>query len=199
MPVCKWCGKKGIFLSITDQGLCNQCDAMIRMDLTECLRLIQDSIRIIDSTDNADTAASRYDFIIEKVKEMHAYELKGIRTTDPLPSAVLADKQRARDRYIAKALERELMDKVRLKIFKQYKRDNRVKILLKFREKFNNYKNQMTDESIIAQLEQKIDDGYNALIEGKTPLFYDENSPGLSGMEIIKGEPGEYIIRKKTK
>lgn len=78
MAQCKYCGRKGFFLSVSSQGLCGDCVLFVKMDVDNRVRIINDSIEIIHKSTNLDTRLSRCDLLLEQAQALQVYETKGI-------------------------------------------------------------------------------------------------------------------------
>lgn len=89
MPTCKYCGKAGFFLVVSKNGLCNKCDRFVIMDIQNRLRIHNDSIRLIENSENPDVVYSRIGVAIKNLTPLLEYEKRGINTINPLPSKML--------------------------------------------------------------------------------------------------------------
>ena len=79
MPQCKLCGKKGIFLSLSELGLCQACHARDALDVGQKIRINQESAQIINNSKNMKTRLSRLKLILDHLNSFWKYEEKGIR------------------------------------------------------------------------------------------------------------------------
>ena len=89
MPKCKWCGEKGFFLSLSNNGLCKSCDFMIVTDFKARERVMVESTRLINSSKNPQTRLTRINVMREHLTALLKYEEKDITTTVPSPSELL--------------------------------------------------------------------------------------------------------------
>ena len=108
MAKCKNCGKSGLFLSVNKSGLCNPCSVIVAMELENCMRIIKDSISIVDSTKNAATAISRINDLRFNLNKLIEYEKKGIKLLTVPAAQTLAELERDHDEMIMKAINIEL-------------------------------------------------------------------------------------------
>ncbi|NLI56349.1 hypothetical protein GX420_05175 [bacterium] len=134
MPECKWCGKRGVFLSVNSAGLCMNCASLISFNVKETVRIVNDSLEIIKNSKKIDTRLSRCDLIIEKVKDLLKYENKDIKTIDPKPSVFIEKIYSMKDQIIFEEINNminELMKKDNLEISIKSKINEANKILLK--------------------------------------------------------------------
>lgn len=78
MAKCKNCGKSGLFL-ITKEGFCNDCyEQYINYSLNfpNIIKQYEETINILNTTDNIETFFSRYDFLVNliyKLVDMNKY------------------------------------------------------------------------------------------------------------------------------
>lgn len=79
MAQCKLCEKKGIFLSLSELGLCQSCHTMVAMDVGQKLRIIQESAQIVNNSKNMKTRLSRLKLILDHLNSFWKYEEKGIQ------------------------------------------------------------------------------------------------------------------------
>ena len=86
MGECKLCGNKGIFLRISANGLCRECDVKVVFEIQQKGRIVNDCIRLVNESKNLDTRMSRLDLMIKHLAAIEEYEKKGIPTITPLAS-----------------------------------------------------------------------------------------------------------------
>lgn len=86
MAQCAWCGKKGFFLSVNKNNLCNNCQSNIDFDFQQRLRIIQNSQELIEKSENFKTRMHRIDVILEHAQALKKYEEKNVPTIKPSPS-----------------------------------------------------------------------------------------------------------------
>lgn len=108
MAECKLCGKKGIFLSLSDNGLCKGCDPIVALEVTQKARIIQDCLRIIDESKKMETRLSRCDLLLDHAKQLLKYEIKEIDTFDPSPSELLNEYTPMRDQIVVEGVDNEI-------------------------------------------------------------------------------------------
>ena len=89
MAQCKMCERKGIFLSVSENGLCKSCESIVVMDIQQRVRIINDCIKLVNESKNMSTQLSRYDLLREHAQVLLNYEHKGIPTISPSPSQFL--------------------------------------------------------------------------------------------------------------
>lgn len=89
MGQCKYCGKRGFFLSVDKDGLCRNCAPALLMRVQESIRVIKESEAIINKSKNIDTRISRCDTILIHLEGLIELEMKGIPTLNISPSKLL--------------------------------------------------------------------------------------------------------------
>ncbi len=100
MAECKYCGKKGLLLKVTRNGLCKKCDPIIVMSVKQYARVIQDSVKLIEKSKNMETKLFCCDTILEHAQYLAEYERKGIPTFKPEPSKLIKKYASKRDNII---------------------------------------------------------------------------------------------------
>lgn len=107
MSQCVWCNKKSIFFSTEGSGLCSDCAAIIRRDVQttgSLIRRIAQNLQAADTT----TRVRQCSTIIEHASRLLRYEHKGIRTTTPPPSEIIAFYEKSRNRILIESRSEEL-------------------------------------------------------------------------------------------
>jgi len=122
MAQCQSCGKRGVFLSLNRNGVCGECamhvprdvanreriikEAMMPpLDLVNRERIIKESMALVEKTTNLDTMMSRLDLVTEHLNVLVGYEQRGIPTTVPAPSHLLAELEKSRGQIIHRGAE----------------------------------------------------------------------------------------------
>lgn len=104
MARCKWCNKKGLFLSLNQNGVCESCQTEIESEINKTERLIRYSMKLIESSDKKDLQISRSKDIIENARRLLKYERKCIPTIDPPPSKIIKEYITMHDTYIIESM-----------------------------------------------------------------------------------------------
>jgi len=89
MGQCKYCDKRGFFLSVDKDGLCRNCAPALLMRVQQSIRVIKESEDIINKSKNIDTRISRCDTILIHLEGLIELEMKGIPTLNIPPSKLL--------------------------------------------------------------------------------------------------------------
>ncbi len=50
MAKCKYCGRSGLMLSVTREGLCKGCAPIVVMDVQQRVRIMKDSLELIEKS-----------------------------------------------------------------------------------------------------------------------------------------------------
>ncbi|MBM4274864.1 MAG: hypothetical protein FJ134_10470 [Deltaproteobacteria bacterium] len=111
MATCKWCNKSGWFLSLTANGLCKNCDPIVVLNVSQATRIINESVTLIEKSNNLDTQLSRCNVIIIKSEELLPYEQRHINTINPKPSELISQYIKKKDDLILKSIDQDL-DKI---------------------------------------------------------------------------------------
>ena len=102
MGQCRYCGRSGVFLLLSANYLCKNCNPIFVKDLVERSRVIQDSIEAVSRAKKSKFKISAYDQVIANAEALLEYEKRGIPTIDPLPSSLVEE-----FRSIKEAVSRE--------------------------------------------------------------------------------------------
>lgn len=108
MATCKWCGKKGLFVSVDRNGLCSSCGPAIMIEAKSRLKVIRESQEIINKSKKLDTVLSRIDTIIENGTALLKYEKAGINILDPLPSRLIKVAESSKEEAIIEFVNQEV-------------------------------------------------------------------------------------------
>lgn len=100
MGQCRFCGRKGFFLSVDSNGLCGNCAPQIALDITQRTRIMDDCLRLAREGKTFATRLSRCDLLLEHAEHLLQYEEKSIPTLSPLPSEILSEFRGYRDDLI---------------------------------------------------------------------------------------------------
>lgn len=88
MATCVWCGKKGFFVLVNNEGFCKNCED-VHMVVKRHLEIIQESQKIVLSSKNINTKLSRLDVIIDNAKSISKYEEKIPGIVSPSTSEII--------------------------------------------------------------------------------------------------------------
>lgn len=100
MGQCRFCGRKGFFLSVDSNGLCGNCSSGVVLDITQRTRVMGDCLRLAREGKTFATRLSRCDLLLEHAEDLLQYEKKGIPTLSPSPSEILSEFRGYRDELI---------------------------------------------------------------------------------------------------
>ena len=163
MARCKFCGRSGIFLSVNQYGLCNNCATSISYEINSTLRVIQDSIELVKTSKNLETRLSRADVVIKLASEIvDKFESKGITVMDPSAKDLLRRYKEGRDDIIKDSLEEEYKKastKSAVGTTAKTKTNPLSKVLIIIQD----YKSQLGKKESLDDLEQKINEDIHAI------------------------------------
>lgn len=155
MPQCKRCGKKGFFLSLHPNGLCEECNTFVVSDVYERVRCIRDSMKVMDKSKNISTRLSRCDVILEHAQALLEYEQLGIPTIDPSPSSLISELVEERDEIIIESVTTKAenaLSRADLSTSPKTSRSAANKALLEMRDG----RRLLKDPSLLDSLEERI-------------------------------------------
>ena len=163
MARCKFCGRSGIFLSVNQYGLCNNCATSISYEINSTLRVIQESIELVKTSKNLETRLSRADVVMKLASEIvDKFESKGITVMDPPAKDLLRRYKEGRDDIIIDSLEEEYKKastKSAVGTTAKTKTNPLSKVLIKVQD----YKSQLVKKESLDELEQKINKDIHAI------------------------------------
>ena len=110
MARCKMCEKKGIFLSLTPNGLCKDCAPFVTQDINRRAQIIDDCVRIMKESKNLKTRVSRCDVLKQQAEGLLDYERKDIPTLEVSPSEVIEACKSDREELICEGVEAEVRE-----------------------------------------------------------------------------------------
>ncbi len=99
MAQCRWCDKRGLFLSVDRNGLCRDCQPMI-IEIQGRARVLENSMKLAREGKTFDTRLSRCDLTIEHAEYLVKFERKEVPTVSPSPSAILTEYRALRTQFI---------------------------------------------------------------------------------------------------
>lgn len=152
MGQCKMCGRKGFFLAVSVNGLCNACERIVVMDVQQRRRIIDDCMKLVAESKNMKTRLSRCDLLVEHAQALLEYEHKGIPTTSPSPSQVLTEYTAMRDQIVLEGVAAEVekvLAKAEIAATPRTSINEANKALLKIREG----RQELHDQAKLDQLE----------------------------------------------
>ncbi len=92
MPKCKWCNKKGFFLRLTNNGLCEDCNPNIVQNIRENHKKFKESAKELNHYIFPQDGLRLISVIKNSLSLLKQYEVQGIPTINPLPSEFLKKK-----------------------------------------------------------------------------------------------------------
>jgi len=96
MAECKYCGKKGFFVSVDSKGLCPDCRVLIYPQVERTIQIVQESEKIIKESKNWKTRLGRCDTLREILSRFEEYERRGIQLFNMPLSVLLASVEQNR-------------------------------------------------------------------------------------------------------
>lgn len=79
MAQCNYCNKKGLFLRVSDLGLCSYCEGPVKLAINRHIEIIQESAELVDNSKVFNTRMGRLDTIIQNLNVLQTeYVSKGV-------------------------------------------------------------------------------------------------------------------------
>lgn len=143
MAQCNYCGKKGIFLSVSKHGLCSSCEPAVMQAIGRHADIIQESLDIINNTKNFNTRIGRIDTVNQNIDILEdEYLSRGIMVNDLDSDDLRGDLEDLRNASIEEEVLNKVqknMDKASLVKTATAKVNNANKALLVLKEFNNDY------------------------------------------------------------
>ena len=106
MARCLYCGKSGIFLSLSTNGLCSNCDRVVSLTAGSNFRVFKESYDLIQKTDNPEVVKKRIFLIKRSLSFLYELEMKGINVSTPPPSQMMRTLYEEQDNYYSACFDR---------------------------------------------------------------------------------------------
>jgi len=151
------CGRKGILLSLSTNGLCKSCNPIVVMDIQQRGRIINDCLKLVIESKNMKTRLSRCDLLLEHAQALLKYENKGIPTISPPPSHLVIEYAAARDEIVLEAVTAEVenaLAKAEIAATPRTSINEANKALLKIREARKEVRGQAKLDEIEARIQR---------------------------------------------
>lgn len=190
MAQCKWCSKRGLFLSVDSNGLCRDCDHLA-VEVLSRARVLQESMRLAREGKTYGTRLSRCELAIEHAEFLFEFEQKGVPTVSPSPSSLLRALQDRRTEIMvteASDISRKAFEKSDLATAAKSKERVLAAAVLKVREVGQGLEERSHVDSLELELRKEIHrvtlDGYleaarKAEFKGNTKKAIDQYQEAL--------------------
>ena len=93
MAKCNYCEKKGFFLGVDKNNLCNKCSPFVVSDIENRGRIVSESLKLAQTGKTFSTRISRIDVLLSNLDLLLTYEMKDIPTISPKPSFLIQEIQ----------------------------------------------------------------------------------------------------------
>jgi hypothetical protein len=91
MAQCKWCDRSGWFMKVNQQGCCSNCAPAVRLEASQRLRVINESMALAQNGKTLTTRLSRADLVIEHASALSKYHDRGIQVLTVAPCAIIKE------------------------------------------------------------------------------------------------------------
>ena len=149
-------------MRISEDGLCSDCEHLVRMDIEQRTRIIEDNKRAAETTLNPASKISKLDIVVEHLDALARYERKGIKTIHDSPSAQL-DRSRADLRRLVFRTAKIELKAVLKEIGRQPSPEEKVKTLSEYRLKLESYDPELRETAQMKNLEARVRDSIHRI------------------------------------
>lgn len=197
MANCRLCGNMGWLFALTPNGLCDECERLVSMQIEQRERIIREEARGAESTVNPSSKLAHMDVQVENLAAMADLEGKGIRKAEGAASRLkksLGD----RDSLITRTARAELKE-VLSAVHSTPDADAKLKLYSRLLLKLQDYEDRLTDKKPLAavtgrvrgamrriRLNVRLEDAARAEQEGRTEeaaRLYRDALAELKGLE----------------
>jgi len=155
MAQCKWCEKKGFFLKVSNEGLCNSCQQIIIFDFQQRMRIVDESIELVDNSKKMETRLSRLELVKEHLLVIVQYEDKQIEVMNPTAKEVLKKLEGYHDKIILEHMT-EMAESALTKAEVATTTNTKVNAINKALLKIREMEKQLEKTSSLNDLEKKL-------------------------------------------
>lgn len=177
MGKCKMCGKGGIFFSVNKYGLCPSCHAAVVLEVQTNVRVIKESLDLVEKSKNLSTRLSRCDIAEQYARKLIKYENLGIPTTDPPPGQIISTIMDLRRDSVIQAA-RQVMQEAEAK----------ASVAAGLKDAAKHYNSALVK---VIEYAQKLDDQPSELLEMQTQLKEKARQATLGAL-IEEAEKAEF-------
>ena len=142
MRKCKWCGKSGLLLSVSQEGLCKKCESEVRMQIVHATRVLHENIMLLRQDTDPDVCIERGELAIAQLQELLPYYEKGLLELKPSPQEWVARIYHT-ERHIIDNHIKKLLAAFKKDIQRGISQESRVERLQHVLEVVNKYKPQL--------------------------------------------------------
>ncbi|MDQ7790724.1 MAG: hypothetical protein RDV00_01175 [Clostridia bacterium] len=96
MVTCKLYGASGFLLRVDGLGLCNECEGIFAIELSQRCLAIEEARQALASTSESETALELWETIRQNARELLVYEERDL-PIKPVPSRILREVAEATD------------------------------------------------------------------------------------------------------
>ncbi|MBI3299453.1 MAG: hypothetical protein HYZ75_14900 [Elusimicrobia bacterium] len=154
MAGCRFCGCSSWLFGLTPGGLCANCEHLVSAEVEQRIRVLNESARGAETTQNASTKLDRLDLVVVQLEALAAHERRGI------PIGLSAERQlreaaRERDALLMQTAKRDLDDTMRA-VRAEPDPERKAKLLLDFRLRLRDFAGRARVKGPLPALERKV-------------------------------------------
>lgn len=142
---------------VNPDGLCEICAPIVQLDVSQSIRIIKDSLKLVNTSKKLDIQLSRCDVLLDHARALYQYEVLGIPSINPAPSYFLEVYKNKKDELILSALTDEV-EKAKTKADLSSGVKSKLNHLSKTLFKVQEYKGRADNPSILNVLEKVLRD-----------------------------------------
>ncbi|MFH2201796.1 MAG: hypothetical protein ABIJ96_01640 [Elusimicrobiota bacterium] len=136
---CKFCGGGSWFFKLSKDGLCGDCEHLVKMDVRQRVRLIQDHKDAAEQTLNPHSKIAKMDVVVKNLDALAGYEKRGIKTMGESAAEQRDRSQADLGRLVVNTAKGELKG-VLAQVRKTSDLEAKIKLLTAFQLKLSEFK-----------------------------------------------------------
>ena len=148
MANCKLCGNMGWLFSLTPNGLCDECERLVSMQLEQHERAVEESARGADETVNPQSKLAHMDVQVENLAAMARLEEQGIRKAEGAASR-LKKSLGEREALIVQTARAELKETLH-SLREAPDAQDKLKLYSRLQLRLQDYEDRLTDKNPLA-------------------------------------------------
>jgi hypothetical protein len=157
---CKYCGRSGLFLKVTRNGLCLSCDPVVMRCIVRHVQIMDESQDLVANSKKLETRLGRCQTIVDQARMLLEYDRKGIPTITPSPDQIIRVFTEKADAVIVDSLEKE-SEAARLKSNAAATANARVNHLTRVLLRIRSFQPQLQQHGLLDPLEARLLDAIN--------------------------------------
>ncbi|MDE2290454.1 MAG: hypothetical protein KGL53_00110 [Elusimicrobia bacterium] len=154
MAACRYCSCSSWLFALNPSGLCGNCEHLVSQELEQRARVLAESARGAEATQNPHTKLTRLDLAVAQLEALAVYERKGIATPVESPERRLKEAQRERDALLMKTAKDDL-DATMRGVRDELDPERKAKLLSDLRLRLKDYQTRASSKGPLPALEKR--------------------------------------------